>query len=69
MYPSPISWAAGFDPKLTNKAASQIGDEMRAYNNREMRSGRPPAGTHCFGPHVGIVRRARHACACTAVRA
>ncbi len=62
MYPSPIAWAAGYDPKLTNKAASQIGDEMRAYNNREMRNGRPPGGTHCFGPHVGIVRQAGPAC-------
>ncbi|KAL4452562.1 hypothetical protein ABPG75_008224 [Micractinium tetrahymenae] len=59
MYPAPIAWAAGFDPQLTNTAASQIGDEMRAYNNKEMRSRRPPADTHCFGPHVGIVRDPR----------
>lgn len=68
MYPAPIAWAAGFDPQLTNKAASQIGDEMRAFNNKEMRSGRPPADTHCFGPHVGIVRRASHEGAACAAR-
>ncbi|PSC72215.1 putative beta-D-xylosidase 7 [Micractinium conductrix] len=59
MYPAPIAWAATFNHQLTSKAATEIGDEMRAFNNQEMRRGRPPAASHCFGPHVGIVRDPR----------
>lgn len=29
---------------------------MRAFSNAEMRAGRAPSFTHCFGPHPAIVR-------------
>lgn len=55
-YPSPMAWGAAFDDSLTQRAASEIGDAMRAFNNREVRAGRPPAFSHCFGPHPAIAR-------------
>lgn len=59
--PQPIAWGATFDPALVRRAASEVGDEMRAYNNAEMRAGRPPDFSNCFGPHVNIVRSASSA--------
>ena len=56
MYPSPMAWGAAFDEALTQRAASEIGDTMRALNNRAMRQGAGPAFTHCFGPHPAIAR-------------
>lgn len=56
MYPAPIAWAATFDEALVKQATSEIADEMRAYSNRAMLAQQGPAFTHCFGPHVAIVR-------------
>lgn len=64
IYPLNIAWAATFDDELAHRAASQIGDEMRAHYNRRAREGWTElAYTNCFGPHVHIVRwgRAVHA--------
>lgn len=55
----PIAWAATFDTLLVQRAASEIADEMRSFSNWEMRQGRPPAATNCYGPHVHVVRDPR----------
>ncbi|KAL4434180.1 hypothetical protein ABPG75_000621 [Micractinium tetrahymenae] len=60
IYPLNIAWAATFDDELAQRAASQIGDEMRAHYNRRAREGWTElAYTNCFGPHVHIVRDPR----------
>lgn len=57
IYPLNIAWAATFDDELAHRAASQIGDEMRAHFNRRAREGWTQLSlTNCFGPHVHIVR-------------
>ncbi len=57
IYPLNIAWAATFDDALAHRAASQIGDEMRAhYNRRALEGWTELAYTSCFGPHVHIVR-------------
>lgn len=56
IYPINIAWAATFDDGLALRAASQVGDEMRAQYNRRARAGGPLAYSNCFGPHVHIVR-------------
>lgn len=68
IYPLNIAWAATFDDELARRAASQIGDEMRAHYNRRAREGWIElAYTNCFGPHVHIVRW-RHSAALRPVR-
>ncbi|EFN57583.1 hypothetical protein CHLNCDRAFT_34794, partial [Chlorella variabilis] len=59
IYPINIAWAATFDDGLALRAASQVGDEMRAQYNRRARAGGPLAYSNCFGPHVHIVRDPR----------
>lgn len=57
--PMPIAWAATFNPSLVQRAASEIADEMRAFSNWEMRQGRQPVATNCYGPHAHVVRDPR----------
>lgn len=60
IYPINIAWAAAFDDELAHRAASQIGDEMRALFNERATGNWPElAYSNCFGPHVHVARYVR----------